>query len=248
MDVTLVTFNLRYATPEDGENAWDLRRPRAVATLRRLDADVVGLQEVLPEQRLDLEQDFPDYLFLGCGRDPDGSGEGVPLMLRRTLAPQQHGGFWLSDQPDQPGSRGWDACFPRHCTWVRLAHGLTVCNTHLDHVGARSRVQAAELILQRLPPPLVLCGDLNEPEDGPALQRLSQTLVDAWRRMHPSERPLPTWHDYGRAVLERAEDGRLDYVFVSRDVEVLEAETVPSRPDGGWPSDHHPVRVRLHLA
>lgn len=247
MDLTLVTFNLRYATPQDGENAWPARRPRAVETLRRLDADVVGLQEVLPEQRLDLEQDFPGYLFLGCGRDPDGSGEGVPLMIRRDLAPQQQGGFWLSDQPDQPGSRGWDACFPRHCTWARLANGLTVCNTHLDHVGPRSRRQAVELILQRLRPPLVVCGDLNEAEDGAAIQRLSQTMLDAWRRTHPSERPLPTWHDYGRAVLERPEDGRLDYVFVSRDVEVLEAETVPSRPDGGWPSDHHPVRVRLRL-
>lgn len=242
MDLTLVTWNIRCVTHLDaGEHAWEARRPRVVAMLRLMDPDVAGLQEVLPEQRRDLEAAFPDYRFLGGGRDADGSGEAVPLMLRRDLVQvQESGEFWLSRRPEERGSLGWDAFLPRHCTWARLSGGLTLFNTHLDHVGARSRREAAGLILGRVGARSVVCGDMNEAEDGHAVRRLSATLADTWRRRHPEGPSHPTWHDFGR---DPGGD-RIDYVFASPDLEVLEAEIVAGPPDA---SDHHPVTVRLRV-
>jgi len=231
--LTLVTWNILCASsPED----WERRRGLVVDALRWMDPDVAGLQEVLPGPRRDLERAFPEYRFLGGGRDPDGQGEGVPLMVR--LPVLDWGEFWLSETPREKGLRGWDAFYPRHCTWARLANGLSILNTHLDHLGARARLESVELLIRALAGPRVLLGDFNEAEDGPAVQRLEGALVDAWRRVHPVRPAPPTWHDFGRASM------RLDYVFTTPDLAILEAEVVSFEP---WPSDHHPVQVRLRV-
>jgi endonuclease/exonuclease/phosphatase family metal-dependent hydrolase len=206
--------------------------------LRHLEADIVGLQEVLPEQRADLETALPEYAFLGTGRDPGGLGEQCVLLYRREgPQPDDGGTFWLSPRPGQPG---WDAALPRICTWARFG-ALSVFNTHLDHVGAEARLQGLRRILARAAPPTVLMGDLNDVAGSPPLLLLGQTLVDAWLDRNPEGRGGGTWHDF-----QGGEEGlRIDYIFVSPDLEVLECQVV--RQGHPLPSDHYPLRARVRL-
>lgn len=141
-----LTFNIRYDNPGDGVHAWPDRRDRVVALIRSLDADVVGLQEVLPSQRAYLEEHLGEaaavgdsqsaapphrdeaagqpprrYVFRGVGRD-DGAGRGEqsPVLYRADRFDELGWGtWWLSETPDQP-SRGWDGALNRIATCVRL--------------------------------------------------------------------------------------------------------------------------------
>jgi len=60
--------------------------------------------------------------------------------------------FWLSENPDVPGSIGWDAQLTRVATQATFQDLLTNStfiwiNTHLDHGGAKSRLESSKLLL-----------------------------------------------------------------------------------------------------
>jgi len=62
--------------------------------------------------------------------------------------------FWLSENPDVPGSIGWDATLTRVATQATFQDLLTNStfvwiNTHLDHQGAKSRLESSKLLLNR---------------------------------------------------------------------------------------------------
>ena len=46
----VMTFNIRYATAPDGDNAWDKRKDFLVDVIRKFDPDLLGTQEVLAAQ------------------------------------------------------------------------------------------------------------------------------------------------------------------------------------------------------
>ena len=50
MKLRVATFNIRNSSAPDGDYAWPIRRYVTVAAIDSLDADVIGLQEVLPDQ------------------------------------------------------------------------------------------------------------------------------------------------------------------------------------------------------
>lgn len=155
----LATFNIRNGAAEDGPHAWPVRREGFLAALRRLDADVLCLQEVFEFQLDAILGALPDYRHVGVGRD-DGlrSGEFVPILFRAAKL-SDSGTFWLSSRPDEPGSIDWGARLPRICTWAEL-DGRIVANVHLDHESELARRNGLELI-QRTLAADVICGDLN---------------------------------------------------------------------------------------
>ena len=48
--ITLMTFNIRYGTANDGENSWEFRREHVVETIRNASPGVIAIQEALLEQ------------------------------------------------------------------------------------------------------------------------------------------------------------------------------------------------------
>jgi len=62
--LSVMTFNIRYGTADDGENHWRLRREQLYSLLREQQADVVGLQEALRFQI-----DEIDYVFVEPGAE-----------------------------------------------------------------------------------------------------------------------------------------------------------------------------------
>lgn len=71
----VMTFNIRYGTAPDGENSWRHRRPLVADLIRRLNSEIVGLQEALRFQLDDLHADLPGLAEFGVGRD-DGRAAG----------------------------------------------------------------------------------------------------------------------------------------------------------------------------
>src|SRR5512134_2737948 len=82
--ITVMTFNIRYGTANDGENHWTLRRNFLFDVVREQDADVIGLQEALDGQIREIVQAVPTYAVVGVGRD-DGktAGEYSAILVRK---------------------------------------------------------------------------------------------------------------------------------------------------------------------
>ena len=151
LPATVMTFNIRYDNPADGLDNWKHRRDAVARLIEEGKADVVGLQEVLASQLDDLKERLPEYEFLGAGRD-DGKrkGEFSPLLVcEGSYKIGESGTFWLSESPETPGSKGWDACgLPRVCTWARLEgvadrRSLLAACTHFDHREPRKHEPTA---------------------------------------------------------------------------------------------------------
>ncbi|MFF1815917.1 endonuclease/exonuclease/phosphatase family protein [Kribbella sp. NPDC058245] len=247
MKIRAATFNLRNSSAPDGDNAWPVRRNAAVAAIELLDADVVGLQEVLPDQLEYLRFRFPKYEIVGVGRD-DGidAGERSSVMVRTgDWRIERSETRWLSDDPGTPGSVGWDADLTRVATlvWLRHRSGTTigVLNTHYDHAGEVAQLQSSRLVAKWTAGdlPWIVMGDLNATPDSPPLK----ALTDAGLRYAVPADAGGSWHNFTGAE----DDDRIDHILVSPAWTVTEAAVSHFRPGGRLPSDHWPVMATLSL-
>ena len=265
----ILSFNIRYDNPEDGPDAWPHRKEAVADMIRSRAVDVAGLQEALKGQIDDLQALLPDYAWLGVGRE-DGmeQGEFAPIFYRRDrLDTLRWGTFWLSETPDIPGSRSWDAALERIVTWAVLrdrqtSEAFLAVNTHFDHRGAEARTRSAELIVESLNDlatgqsgeqddegagslPVVLTGDFNAGEDSAPYAVLTDALSDAlYASEQPHEGPMSTWNGFEAIVPGR----RIDYIFVGAGVRVYAHRILPDTiANGRFPSDHLPVLAEVGL-
>lgn len=264
--VTAISFNIRYGTARDGDDAWEHRRDLCVSVLEERNADIIGLQEALAFQIDEIMAALPGYALVGVGRD-DGlrAGEFSALLVRTDrFAIDRAETMWLSDTPTVPGSKHWGNGITRICTWARLVDlrtggALWVNNTHFDHVSQPSRERSAELVARLIAErpsadePVIVMGDLNAGESNPAVRYLrgeieaasglvdapaSPALVDAYRALHPDAADAGTFSGF-----KDARDGeKIDHLLVSPGLRVLEADIDRTRgEDGRCPSDHDAV-------
>lgn len=271
LEVHVISFNIRYGTAQDGEDAWLHRRQQVFDLLEGQAADIVGLQEALRFQLDELRAALPRYGVVGVGRD-DGEGAGeFSAILYRTdrFELEDSGTFWLSDQPEVVASKTWGNETTRICTWAllearSLGQRLYVFNAHLDHQSQPSREKALQLIARRMAArskiaPALLIGDFNADEENPAVRWLlgpravgapspaaappPLRLVDSFRVRHPDEKDVRTFH----AFRGGASGEKIDYILVPPWCFVREAAILRSSRDGRYPSDHYPVSARILL-
>ncbi|MEO1534649.1 MAG: nuclear transport factor 2 family protein [Planctomycetota bacterium] len=250
--VELMTFNIRFGTADDGENSWPNRREAVGALIRSELPHVIGVQEALRFQVDELESMLPGYAWVGVGRD-DGvdAGEFAPVFYREDhLVVVGSGTFWLSSTPGTPGSTSYGNQIPRICTWAifaprtRPAHPtFAVMNLHLDHQSSASRVQSAaqvaEFASRWRDVPVFIVGDFNA---GPQSETLGVLEQAGWS--NTAEQPAPTFSGFD----DTAHGDMIDFVLAPTNTETTEWEILQyRRPDGGWPSDHLPVRSIVSL-
>ncbi|KAG9389737.1 endo/exonuclease/phosphatase domain-containing protein [Carpediemonas membranifera] len=256
---TIVSFNIRYGTANDGGNKWDRRKELLIRTLQNLSADVVCLQEALQFQIDYVLSQMPMYQAITRGREASGDGEHSTILYNASImTPRHHGTFWLSEEPETPGSVGWGASLPRICTWAHFFQWATgrafYCfNTHMDHASSRARLESAHLLVDRIRgrqyryDPVVLCGDLNATERTAPIMFLQDNLRDVLRESHGPNANLGSFHDFGR----QTKPARYDYIFVvngeKSDVLVRAAEVKDVHIGTFYPSDHHPLMARLQF-
>ena len=245
-DVTVMTFNIRYASPDDGVDVWANRKDWVAALIDSSAADIIGLQEVLQGQLEGILSRTDRFDWEGVGRD-DGAtqGEYSPILYDRTRFERLDGGTrWLSPHPDSVGSRGWDAALPRIATWVTLRERASgrefkVWNTHFDHRGEEARRESARLVASWMTDGDVALGDLNAlPQSDPWRELTGAGLVDTGAVA--GQDTVGTFRTFDPAS---DVSNRIDYVFLTPGRELVDYAVLDPIVGGRYPSDHLPVRV-----
>ena len=163
------------------------------------------------------------------------------------------GTFWLSENPDSVGSKGWDAAIVRRVTWVKLKSKYTdkeliVVNIHLDHKGPKSRVSSIKLIKKRMIGiagnlPVIICGDMNcEQGSQSYYAALNDDFImyDAYQIAKRRNGVVYTYHAFGLQPIEKRK--MVDYIFVTKDFIVDEINiSVESPINNIYLTDHNPV-------
>ena len=256
IDVNVMSINVRYNTERDGDHRWDLRKASMVKMLLHYHVDLFGVQEALLEQMNYLDKNLIDFQYIGVGRD-NGASKGEFSGIFFNAAKYnliQEGTFWLSETPESP-SLGWDAAYPRICTYGEFEDKLSgkrfiVFNTHFDHQGKTARTRSANLIIEKIQHlnkkdlPVILTGDFNATPKEQPITLVTNSLIDG-KMVTTSEfyGPTGTFNGFKNDPMDR----RLDYIFVKR-CQVARYIHIDDRTDQNRPiSDHLPILATVRF-
>src|SRR5699024_10728143 len=224
-DLRVMTFNVRYPSPDDGINVWPKRRDLMVRTIREQHPDILGTQELFMSQGDYLASHLKNYKWFGLGRNgnnkevDDNEHMGVFYNTER-LRVINRGNFWLSDTPNVPGSISWGQLMPRMVTWAEFQDKATgkrfyYFDTHLPYKTDAEdlRKRGVRIILEhiaKLPDslPVILAGDFNSTPERPTHAMLTKVLKDARTTAPVQDGPAKTFHNFtGQPT------ARIDYIF-----------------------------------
>ena len=251
----VMSYNIKYANENDEANSWSQRKDHLSGQLQFYEPDILGVQEALYSQLTFLKNELNGYEFFGNARD-DGAQKGefsAIFYKTKKFELLKKGSFWLSSTPERP-SKGWDAAYPRICTYGKLLERSTgkefwVFSTHFDHQGKKARKESAQLIHKKIREfnederPVILMGDLNLEPETREIKFLSSKYKDSKQVAEVNFGPEGTFNGYNfHAPVIR----RIDYIF-TKDFDVLKYGVLSDSKDLRYPSDHLPVLVHLDL-
>lgn len=249
-EIRVASYNIRMDTPRDSLNAWPHRKENVKALIRYHDFDIIGTQEGFIHQLKGILE-LPEYAYFGAGRD-DGkqAGEHSAIIYKKDrFRIVDSGNFWLSETPEKPGL-GWDAtCCNRICSWAKFADKNTekefyVFNVHFDHQGVIARQESGKLMVAKIKEiakdvPVICTGDFNSTPETEQIKGMSALLNDAYSiTKQPPYGPVGTTNAFRFTAPMK---NRIDYVFVSRQFEVLKYAVLTDAKNQRYPSDHLPV-------
>jgi endonuclease/exonuclease/phosphatase family metal-dependent hydrolase len=255
-ELNVMTFNIRLNTNSDSLNAWPYRKDKVSSQILFHDVHILGVQEALHDQMMDLKERLTRYNYVGGGRD-DGKqkGEYSAIFYDTTrIFVIKSETFWLSQTPTVAGSKGWDAAITRIVTWARMKDKKTgkeffVFNTHFDHMGKEARKESAKLILNKVNEiagvvPSIIMGDFNaRPQDEPIKILADKSgplhLIDTKEiSMSPHYGPLGTFNGFRS---KEVDDQPIDFIFIKGKWKVNSHATISQTWEGRFASDHFAV-------
>jgi endonuclease/exonuclease/phosphatase family metal-dependent hydrolase len=258
----VMSFNVRTSKAHDGTNSWNDRQDYFFQVIDRFSPSLIGFQEVMADQYDAIVSHMSDYSFTGVARE-DGKRKGEWSLLgfrKERFEKLDAGTFWLSEHPEEIGSRSWDAALPRICTWAKLrdkssGREFLYANTHFDHKGHVARENSAQLIVTKLADlakglPIILTGDFNVNEDSKPYAVITRTnansatsLIDSYREVHPLRKPDEASFNGFKPVIKGS---RIDFIFHSAQLKATAATIERQRsPEGKFASDHYAVTAVL---
>ncbi|MCX7822806.1 MAG: endonuclease/exonuclease/phosphatase family protein [Syntrophobacterales bacterium] len=252
--IRVMTFNIRFDNPKDGEKRWDLRKNLVVNIVRKYRPHILGIQEATWRQIMHLRETIGEYDFCLRGRVWDDTCQYPTLMYRRDkIVCKKSEDFWLSSTPTVHRSCDWGSMYPRLVSYgffkideeVPL---ILIAVTHLDHRSAKARVRQAEALLRWYHNingtcPFILLGDFNETPNGQVHRLFEEAgLKDTWYLLgFEDDEGASTHHNFEG----QPDVGRIDWILVSKHFQVLNGNIVLDSHDGRYPSDHFPYYVDI---
>lgn len=245
--LSIISFNIRYDNPEDGEHAWEHRKEACVAMLNEMQPDLFGLQEVVNTQLAYLKESLPKYQAVGEGRDPESNkDEHCSIFFSKDkfeLLDQNT--FWLSETPQTP-SNGWDAKYNRIATWVHLkekktSKELIYLNTHFDHKGKIARFESSKLLVGSLKKlgkdsiPILVSGDFNAWPNDSLFIPIKDYLQDLRMTVAPND-SMQTTNGWGTEPPSKV----IDYIFFKK-IDPISYTVVTKNYGVPYISDHYPI-------
>jgi endonuclease/exonuclease/phosphatase family metal-dependent hydrolase len=254
----VMSYNIRYDNPNDGENSWVNRKELLCSQLAFYEPDVFGIQEALPNQVQDISNALPKYTFVGIARDGIGKGESSNIFFKKDkFKLLEQNTFWLSETPEII-SKGWDAALNRICTYALLKENKTkqifwIFNTHLDHQGEIARTKGIALILYKIKMlntqnyPVIFMGDFNSEPSEERIINLKKLMIDS--QEISEENPFGPTGTFNGFKHNEAVTKRIDYIFLSKEsnFKVYKYAVLSDSKDLKYPSDHLPVYVEIRF-
>ncbi len=241
--IRVMTYNVHTCIGMDGK----LSPARIARAIAQCDVDVVALQECDVARRRTGHADQVREI----ARLLQMEFQFFPAVQ---IASEQYGDAILSRLPMRlvraeklPTLDGRVKLEPRGALWVEIEIAGEKVNLFNTHLGLLTKERLAQV--DALLGPLwlgapecarrvIFCGDMNAMPGSAPYKKLGSRLADA-QQMLAGHRPLKTW-------FSRFPIGRIDHVFISKDLHVLSVES-PRTDFIRNASDHLPLVIELRL-
>lgn len=234
MALTLMSYNVQhfqnYLTKE-------IDYEKIAEVIRYFDADIIGLNEVRDQgERKDyqaqariLAEILGYHFYFAKAIDVDGKNPyGNALLSRFPILSAQ---TVMIPDPDIPACP--DGYYETRCLLkakIDIPGGLTVCVTHFG-LNHDEQENAAAIVLENLEESrCVLMGDFNITPDNKILEPIRERMYDTALLMDTDIKSWPS----------DVPEMKIDYLFISTDMVVSEAEIPPVLE-----SDHRPYIVMI---
>ncbi len=272
------TFNVRYCNPANGDTGdklWANRRQYVGRIVRDYGFDVVGMEEVIgnnrdPEtgksQLQDLRDMLPDYDDWAVEREGRHYEHNVIFYRRDRYELLDKGKLYLNEHPDSPGpgwSTGTNENLPRVLAWVKLrdrasGRDFYFAVAHTNYGATQSGIESCRLIGSSMSElaagtSVVVVGDFNmrRQDHNEAWQGMAYYLVDAALCTPTSCVPKGDISHTASNWLPATDPGcrgsEFDYVFFKRMKALSRMIITEDYGRALAPSDHFPLLVRFRL-
>ena len=253
--IKVASYNIRNASDKD-INAWGNRKKPVTDLIIKLDFDIIGVQEPYDNQIPDLDNLLEGYSSVTA---PYATRSFLAIYYKKDIFEVLDSGmFWLSETPDEP-SEGWDSDEKRICHWAKFkdrksAREFYYFNTHFYWRYQTARKNSGPLVAQRIKKiagnaPVVFVGDLNSQPETSQIESVRALLNDAFD-VAQTTRKGPENTNLGGGVFQGQPRNRIDYIFVSKDIKVLDYTShedlyKDKNGDDRYPSDHLPISSNI---
>lgn len=259
-----VLFNL-YDHNLDEVNRWPQRLPRIVELIEEMQPDIIGVQELYPDQLKDLLPFLGEHFAFYARACEDGEELNGIFYRKERFEVLGRRIWFMTYTPDVPSSET--------LTMLQLKDRLTgkplaIFNTHLTFSKINKRAFQVEFIARYIAlfaekMPVVLTGDMNTFPNRLDLERLPfydgdyihRTLTKKYLRdakdlsLLGHLGPLSTFSNASDDVKVTPFKGTgtpgvfLDHIYVSNGVKVIFHAVQPGTVNGHFPSDHLPILI-----
>ncbi len=251
--IRVMSFNIRCTNV--GFRGRKARTPDVIETILNGMPDSLGVQEATPAWMKTLDKELGNkYAYVGEGRNGGDKGEySAVFYLKDKYNLIDSGTFWLSPTPNEV-SKGWDAQFPRICTWAILENKETKdryihLNSHFDHIGEQARSESIKIICEKSKEyedlPAVFTADMNVREGSDNYKEIAEnSIFKDTKYTAENTMDYPTYHDrFPESDAARV----IDYCFANNGFKAITYGVVTENPGEHYVSDHFPVYADLKL-
>lgn len=245
--LSVVSLNLWH-----DKSDWPARQRQIVAELRRLQPDVIALQEVLQHEDLPNQaQSLADALGYRA----------YFVSVDAADAPRRYGNAILSRRPVL--SLDWKPLQPaddyRTVAHARIALGERTINVYATHLhykpeGGAIRKRQIDDLLAYIDAsadgaPSIVAGDFNAPEHAPEFAEFGRRFRNAYGALHLGI--ADDAREHSTLNLNQYAPLRIDHVYYEPAAfAATQAEILFRQPDadGVWASDHYGMHAQLRLS
>lgn len=208
-------------------NVSEERKRALVENIKKLNPDLVGLQEVTYEWDSFLNENLGEnYYIFGDFRFTnfhEWNEKNSILISKKLFDVIDYKTFWLSETPNVE-SIAKDCKYPRLCTYAIVeikssGKRFAFLNTHLDHISEDGRENEARYLakfIKTINLPIILTGDFNSMQSQKSYNLINKILDDS-KLCFDNPDLSWTWHSYNEPIVEEI----IDYIFVNKFIKPL---------------------------
>lgn len=243
--IDVISFNIRYATANDGANSWQYRRAAAAQMLNTLGPDMFGIQEGRQVSVDYFDEQLTEYTRIVTA----GNYVNSSIYYRtEKFDVVSKGLFYLSETPSVSG-KGWDATSIHGCNWAQFKHKesgriIWYFNTHFDVDGKTARIESSKLMVNMIKTlagdnaTVILTADFNTRSNGGYLTALNE-YMQLSRTSAASTDDNRTYNGFNNTS-----GNVIDHIY-SRNLTALIYHTITENYGVPYVSDHYPISTKF---